>query len=187
MPAPPRGEAPGARPPAGAVPLGAGATSLVTTVNGSVFVDSKMLSRSRLASRLPRGDYGCGHPAPKNLEELKLMDFKEDLKCGFYRYCRCSASLLCLAPSFRSLAQVGTHWRHVLPVLLAAPSFRTQRAAPHSCTHAWFVAHSGEIRNPHKALEESSDEEDDADLENVLQAERDRVEAEERDRLHRQR
>lgn len=33
---------------------------------------------------LPRGDYGC-HNLPKKLEELKLMDFKEDLKCGFYR------------------------------------------------------------------------------------------------------
>ena len=40
---------------------------------------------TRLASKLPRGDYGCGHTLPKNLEELKLMDFKEDLKCGFYR------------------------------------------------------------------------------------------------------
>ncbi len=76
----------------------------------------------------------------------------------------------------------------MLPVLHEAPVFRTQRAAPHSCAHARYVVHSGEIREPHKAPEESSDEdEDDADLENALQADRDRVEAEERDRMHRQR
>jgi hypothetical protein len=34
---------------------------------------------------LPRGEYGCGQKAPKDLLELKLLDFKEDLICGFYR------------------------------------------------------------------------------------------------------
>ena len=37
------------------------------------------------ASKLPRGDYGYGHTPPCNLEELKLLDFREDLICGFYR------------------------------------------------------------------------------------------------------
>ena len=49
-----------------------------------------------------------------------------------------------------------------------------------------YVVYSGEIRKPEKFFfEESSDEEE--DLENVLQAERERVEVEERDRLQRQR
>jgi hypothetical protein len=36
-------------------------------------------------SLLPRGDYGTGLKPPRNLEELKLLDLKEDIKCGFYR------------------------------------------------------------------------------------------------------
>jgi hypothetical protein len=48
-----------------------------------------------------------------------------------------------------------------------------------------IVVYSGEIRKPEKFSEESSDEEE--DLENVLQADRERVEVEERDRLQRQR
>ena len=64
-----------------------------------------------------------------------------------------------------------------------------QRAAPHFCARiraCVYVVYSGEIRKPEKFFfEESSDEEE--DLENVLQAERERVEVEERDRLQRQR
>ncbi len=48
-----------------------------------------------------------------------------------------------------------------------------------------IVVYRGEIRKPEKFLEESSDEEE--DLENVLQADRERLEIEERDRLQRQR
>jgi hypothetical protein len=86
-------------------------------------------SHSLAAKQLPRGDYGAGFKPPRNLRELKILDFKEDLICGFYR---------------------------------------------------------GEIRKP-KAYTKDDDSSDEEDLEQLAEAEKERVQADERDRLKQER